>query len=213
MNYLIVLFKNKEKRKIINKFKTKKKGLSFFDKLSNLSDEVIFSKKTENGNKCSYELALLETRGMNNNLLYIKDELGRTIKVETDSEDFDIIKIKNYNIEEEFLDYKTKNKITTQVFEKKYLNKVGIKMLSKLNNKIVLQNEDKINLFTFKDTDDADRFIDCLEKYLVKKGKSDCLLIKDSSFPQRKYLYNFLIDNGFPKSYLQRYSTTHPLKK
>ena len=31
MNYLIVLFKNKEKRKIINKFKTSKKALKYYE--------------------------------------------------------------------------------------------------------------------------------------------------------------------------------------
>jgi hypothetical protein len=213
MNYLITLFKNKEKRKIINKFKSIKRALDFFDKLSKSSDEVIFSKKTENGSKCFYELGLLEKKGISSEIVYIKDELGRLIKVTTDSDDYSIIKIINYNIEEEFVDYKTKKKITTPEFEKKYLYKTGVKMLSKLNNKIVFQNESNINLFTFKNVDDADRFIDCLGSYLIKKGRLDCILVKDSSFPQRKYLYDFLIENGFSKSYLQRYSTAHPSKK
>jgi hypothetical protein len=67
MNYLITLFKNKEKRKIINKFKSIKRALDFFDKLSKSSDEVKFSNKTENASKSLTELGLLEKRGIISN--------------------------------------------------------------------------------------------------------------------------------------------------
>jgi hypothetical protein len=212
MNYLVVLFKNKEKRKIINKFKTKKKALDFYNKLVSESNDVVFNKSTENGFECFFELALLEKKEMNQDKVYIKDELGRTILVKTDSEDYNILKISNYNIEEDFVDYSTKQKITSLGLEKKYLSKSGIKLVSKLNNKIVVQNDEKINLFTFKNSDDADRFITSFEKYYTTK-KKDCIFVKDYSFPQRKYMYELLTNYGFPKSYLQRYSTTHPVKK
>ena len=212
MNYLVVLFKNREKRKIINKFKTKKKALDFYNKLISESNNVIFNKNTENGLECFFELALLESKDLNQGKVYIKDELGRTILVKTDSEDYNILKISNYNIEEEFVDYSTKQKITSLELEKKYLNKSGIKLVSKLNNKIVVQNDEKINLFTFKTLDDADRFITKFETYYNNK-KKDCIFVKDYSFPQRKYMYELLINYGFPKSYLQRYSTAHPVKK
>lgn len=212
MNYLVVLFKNKEKRKIINKFKTKKKALDFYEKLISESNNVIFNKSTENGFDCFFELALMENKDISQGKVYIKDELGRTILVKTDSEDYNILKISNYNIEEEFIDYSTKEKITSVWLEKKYLTKSGIKLMSKLNNKIVVQNDDNINLFTFKNSDDADRFITSFETYYNNK-KRDCIFVKDYSFPQRKYMYELLTNYGFPKSYLQRYSTTHPVKK
>jgi hypothetical protein len=145
--------------------------------------------------------------------IYIKDELGRTTKVETDSEEYNVLKIIKYNLEEEFLDYSTKKKITSNIFEKKYLSYKGIKMISKLNNKIIFQGNEEIKLFTFKDEDDADRFIDSMENKMRSEKRGDCIFVKDFSFPQKKYLYNLLVEYGFPKSYLQRYSTTHPSKK
>jgi len=213
MNYLVVLFKNKEKRKIINKFKTIKKALNFYAALVNNSNSVIFETKTENGLDCFFDLALMEIKGLSNDKVYIKDELGRTLKVETDSTDYNILKINPYKIEEEFWDYSNKTKITSSIFEKKYLTNPGIKLISKLNNKIIVQNDDKINLFTFKNISDADRFISSFETYFMNKGKGDTIFVKDTSFPQKKYLYNLLIEYGFPKSYLQRYSTAHPSKK
>jgi hypothetical protein len=56
MNYQIVLFKNKTKKKIINKFNTHKRANNYFESLLNESDSVIFDKKYENGVECSYEL-------------------------------------------------------------------------------------------------------------------------------------------------------------
>ena len=213
MNYLIVLFKNKEKRKIINKFKTKKKASNFFQGLIDESQNVVFEKRTENGSKCFFEISLMEKKQFGYDKVFIKDALGRTIKVETDSDDFNIIKVVDYRVEEEFVDYLTKKKINYPTFEKKYLGKSGIKMISKLNNKIVFQLDDTFNLFTFKDMDDAERFVDSLEQRMRQLNRMDCIIVKDYSFPQRKFLYNLLDDKGFPKSYLQRYSTAHPSKK
>lgn len=209
MNYIVVLFKDKEKKKIINKFKTYKKGNDFYSKKLKLSEEVLFPKQTENGVDCEYEIALITFGNNNNNYVYKKDELGRNTKIEIDS-GFIVLKISNYNIEEEFWDYTTKKKITTTQFIKKYLNKSGFKLLSKLNNKIVLQNDDKVNLFTFKTTLDSDRFIDTLQYKLDLK---DVMYVKDYTTIHRKYLYNILEGEGFSKTYLQRLSTSHPLKK
>ena len=136
MDFLVVLFKNKEKKKIINKFKTEKRAISFFKKKIEESKSVIFNKETENGNLCSYELCLLKRKSKSTSPIYIKDEIGRQIKVELDSEDYEIYKVEKYRIDELFLDYDKNKKISSQEFIKKYLNKSGIKMISKLNNKI-----------------------------------------------------------------------------
>lgn len=212
MNYQIVLFKNKEKKKIINKFITFDKAKKKYDNLLKESNEVIFNVQTENGLKCTYELALL---GKDKNIspIYVKDSLGRNIKVELDSDDFNILFIKPFNKEEKFLDYKTKNKITTTQFIKKYLKGGSLKMISKLNNKVILQIEDNINLFTFKDVDDALRFTNTLSDFFIKNDRKDCIIINDYSTIQRKSLYDLLVNYGFPREYLLTYSTVHLSKK
>lgn len=213
MNYIVVLFKDKKKKKIINKFITEKKASNFYKKLVETSDNVIFEKKTENGIECKYEIGLLRKKTKNNQPIYIKDELGRQIKVELEDDDYEIVKVQSYNIEEAFVDYSTKNKITTQQFVKKYLKKPGIKMLSKLKNKVVLQNQDYINLFTFKTIEESDRFMDSLQEKIDVDIKSGCIFVKDYTTIHRKYLYTILTDYGFPLNYLQRYLTAHPSKK
>ena len=209
-NFQIVLFKNKIKKKIINKFKTHKKTVDTFNKLVKESNDVIFPVEFENGVPSSYELTILEKRKSNDEKLFIKDEFGRQIKVDLDDDDFTINKIVSFNIEEEFLDYQTKKKIDSKGFIKKYLSVSGIKMISKLNNKIIVQIDESYNLFTFKNTSDADRFLDDLGNHLRNINKNDCILVKDYSTIHRKYLYDILVNQGFPRSYLQRHSTTHP---
>jgi hypothetical protein len=212
-HYLIVLFKNKVKKKIIKKFKTLKNADEYYKKLVNDSDEVIFDKKYENGFKSDYEIALLGKKNVNKEVIYIKDDFGRQSKVDLLDDEFSIIKVLPYKIDEVFLDYETKKKINTNQFIKKYLSGVGLKMVSKLNNKIILQNDDVIKLFTFKNEEDSSRFIDNLSKVFISQKKIDCMFVKDSSTSQRKYLYNILVNYGFPKSYLFRQSTTFPVKK
>ena len=213
MNYLVVLFKNKIKKKIINKFKTSKRANDYYKSLLNDGDEVIFDKKYENGFECSYEIAILEKTSGTFLPVFLKDEFGRNIKISLDDEDYNISKINKYQIEELILDYQTNTKINSKEFIKKYLTGSGLKLISKLNNKIVVQNDDKFNLFTLKNDNDSSRFIDSISKNFLEQKKMDCIFVKDYSTTQRKYLYKLLIENGFSKSYLQRQTTTHPLKE
>lgn len=213
MNYLIVLFKNKIKKKIINKFKTHKKSDDLFITLSNQSNDVIFEKKYTNGDECSYELSILEKSPDTFLPVYLKDELGRQIKVNLDDGDYTITKIITYKIEETLLDTTLNKKINSHEFIKLYLDPVGFKLMSKLNNKIIVQNDDKVNLFILKNEYDSSRFIESISNKFISEKRMDCMFIKDCSTPQKKSLYNLLINQGFSKDYLLRYSTTHPVKR
>jgi hypothetical protein len=213
MNYLIVLFKNKVKKKIIKKFKTSNRANNFYETLLEESSNVIFNKKYENGFSFNYEIAILEKVSGTFLPVFLKDGLGRNIKVDLQDDDYSIKKITSYHTEELILDTYLNKKINSNEFIKLYLNPSGFKLISKLNNKIVVQNDDKFNLFTLKNDDDSSRFIDTLSELFIEQKRFDCMFVKDYSNAQRKYLYNLLIENGFSKSYLQRQTTTHPLKE
>ena len=211
-NYQIVLFKNKVKKKIINKFKTHKKAIEFYNTLLKESDEVIFDKGYENGVKSNYELAVIEKVSGTLLPVFLKDEIGRTVKVKLEDNDYTITNISLYKQDETFLDYQTKKKINTKQFIRRYLSGNGFKMVSKLNNKVVVQNDDDYKLFTFKNDYDSSRFLDNLSENFMSSKRTDCMFVKDFSTQQRKYLYQILTEKGFPKSYLLRHSTTHPVK-
>jgi len=209
MDYQVVVFKNKTQKKIINKFSTSKRALEFYEDLLKKNDDITFEIQTENGKPCSYEVALLEKKGDTLFPIYTKDEMGRNIKLEFDNSEFNIIRISSYKEPEKIKDYQTGNKISIETFINKYLTKEGIKLVSKLNNKIIVQNDDSISLFVLKCESDAFRFMESLTKRFVNLKRGDCMFVLDTMKEQKKYLYDFLESKGFNKKFLYRKETTY----
>lgn len=206
MKYLVVLFKNKQKKKIIKKFKTYIRAKKYFDdRTKNLP---VYCKQIENGEVVSFEMGLLEKDSLNFDILYKKDGLGRNVKVDLEDPDYKIIEIRDYNVEELIYDVGRNNKISFDVFIKKFLPKNNIKLISKLNNKVVVQNDEKIDLFSLKSDSDCHRFLEVLRRFLYDEKRTDCLIVFDTSMPQKKYLYSLLESKGISKSALYRKSTT-----
>jgi hypothetical protein len=208
MKYFVVLFKNKVKKRIINKFKTYDNAKTFFkNELKN--NTVVFDKKVENGKECNYEIALLEKDPENVKDFYVKDELGRQTKVEMES-NYGIIEVKPYKVEDFLYDVLKKTKIDFNSFEKSYLKLGSLKLISKLNNKIVVQNDDDITLFSLKSDDDCFRFLTILIEKMNSESRIDVLIVMDTTKTQKKYLYDLLEKKGIPKSVLYRRYTTFP---
>jgi hypothetical protein len=207
MKYLIVLFKNKERKKIIKKFKTHQRAKEFFDNQIK-NNKVVFEKSVENGKSCSFEIGLLERDSTNFDSYFIKDSLGRQVKVDIDDPDYKVLQISNYSVEEFIYDISKNKKISIDKFISEYLKRGSIKLISKLNNKIVVQDDDKFSLFSLKSDDDCFRFTQVLQKYLAEKNRIDCIIVLDSSLPQKKYLYSLLESRGISKSILYKKSTT-----
>jgi hypothetical protein len=132
MNYLIVLFKNKVKKKIIKKFKTSNRANSFYESLLEESKNVIFNKQYENGFSFNYEISILEKVSGTFLPVFLKDELGRNIKVNLEDDDYSIKKITTYYTEELILDTSLNKKINSNEFIKLYLDPSGFKLISKL---------------------------------------------------------------------------------
>lgn len=209
-NYLIVLFKNKKKKKIIKKFITLSRAKNYFDGLIEKSNEVIFEVLVENGKECKFELGLISLSVNQSSPVYMTDEFGRSIKVKLEENGMSILHLKPFRDEDLIYDVRNKKKITTQEFIKRYLKGDGLKMVSVLNNKVILQRDEKIDLFSLKNESECSRFVECLSSYFFKIKRGDCLFIKDCSSPQRKYLYELLESNGFDKKVLYRKFTTYP---
>lgn len=207
-NFTIVLFKNKTKKKIIKKFKTKENAKKYYDSLIEKNKDVVFGVETENGKPCKFEIALVSKKDKSNPY-FIRDEFGRSIKIELEDSDFNIDEIHHYKKEEMIYDIKNSKRIDFNKFMKSYLPKVGVKLLSKLNNKIVVQKDSDVNLFSLKSENDSDRFIDEISQYMMNQNRIDTIIVKDSTPVQKKYLYDLLNENGFPKSILYRRFTTY----
>jgi hypothetical protein len=207
MKYLIVLFKNKERKKIIKKFKTLDRAKKFYE--SKINDNgIYFDKKVENGKNCNFELALVETDPDEFENYFIKDDLGRQVKVETDDSRYKIMKISNHKIEDFIYDIQKNKRLNFITFIRNYIPREGIKLVSKLNNKVVIQNDEKFFLFSLKSEDESKRFLTVLEDYMLSNNRMDCIIVSDDSNRQKKYLYELLNSKGISKSMLYKKSTT-----
>jgi len=207
MKYLIVLFKNKERKKIIKKFKTLDRAKNFYE--NKIKDnEIHFDKKVENGKSCDFELALVEVDPNEFDNYFIKDELGRQVKVETDNSKYKILKISNYKLEDFIYDIQKNKRINFITFIRNYIPREGIKLVSKLNNKVIIQNDDNFFLFSLKSENESKRFLKILETYLLSNNRMDCIIVSDDSNRQKKYLYELLNSKGISKSILYKKSTT-----
>jgi hypothetical protein len=191
-NYIVVLFKNKKKKRIIKKFITFSRAKQFYDKLVQESNDVLFEIRVEGGSECSYEIGIVEMSSKQLVPVYMTDEFGRNVKVKLDEDGMTLFKIQPYKKEETVFDIRTGKKITMSDLIKKYLRGDGLKMISVLNNKIVLQEDEKIHLFTLKSESESSRFVDCMSLHFFKIKRGDCLFVKDYSTAQRKYLYSLL---------------------
>lgn len=209
-NYLIVLFKDKVRHKILKKYITFKRAKNYFDTLKRMNDNVIFEKKITNGKESDFEIGLVEKSGNQLVPVYITDEMGRNVKVKLENEGLTLIEISIFKVEEELYDVQQEVKIDTNRFINKYLKSDGVKMISTLNNKVIVQNEDEIYLFSTKNTDESSRFLNCLSNYFYKTGRRDCLFVKDVTVAQKKYLYSLLESKGYDKKILYRKFTTFP---
>lgn len=212
-NYLVVLFNNKKRKRILNKFITFSNSKKYYEKILKKSSEVIFRVEYENTKPCKYDVAIVQMNKSQMFPLFIHDELGRNIKVTMEDPDMSIVEISPYNKEEKLFDLQKNKKITTPQIIRNYLSGESLKIVSILNNKIIIQKDELFYLFSVKTEFEAERFIDSVSSHFFSIKRSDCIFIKDKSTPQRKYLFNLLSSKGYDKKMLYRKFTTHPRRE
>jgi predicted transcriptional regulator with HTH domain len=208
--YLVVLFKNKVRKKIIKKFSNYKNSLDFFDNQIKNSDEVIFDKRYENTKEVSWQIGLVEIGKNNHEPFYFTDEYGRNVKIVFEDSDFNLIKLKPFKVEEKVFDIQQDKKISVDDLIKRYLKGSEIKMLFSVNNKIVVQKDDVFSLFSLKNEMESERLVQSISSYFFKNKRTDLIVVPCSSKAQKKYLFNLLIDHGIDKKILYRKFTTYP---
>ncbi len=208
MNYLVVLFKNKKRKKIIKSFVQKNRAESFFDKCVQTSNKVLFDVTVENAKKVNYELAIISSVDEFQLSLFKQDYLGRNIEINLSDSDLKIIKIDRYYIPEKIYDCQKNKRITFEDFWDLYFKTKELKNIFTLNNKLIIQIDESINVFSLKNIDESKRLMSTIQEYMVDSKRADGLFVKDTDTIHRKYLYGLLEKNGFDKKKFYRQSTT-----
>jgi hypothetical protein len=206
-NFLVVLFKNRKRKKIIKRFSTEKRAYKYFDSLIG-NNQVEFEKKVENATEVDYELGLLTSTTNVQKSLFTTDEMGRNNPVNLDNSEYVFLEIKKYKIEETIFDWQTSNKITLNEIIETYCKTKELKNIFTLNNKICIQINEDVFAFSLKDKEESYRLLESFQNYFIQKSRTDAMFVRDISIAQRKWIYNLLEEKGFDKKRLYRLKTT-----
>ena len=203
--YKIILFKNGKRLKCFfssNSYKsiTTKYNKIITEKKPKFVVEYLSRKKVR------FEIGIITTETVEN-IVYLKDEMGRTKEIVMGNSKYNFVKLLPYWKEEFIYDHKTKLKISYNQFLTNYLNSKDFKQVFTLNNKLIVQNEDYFNIFSLKTVSDSSRLIDIIEFDLLDAGRMDCLFVRDTSTVQRKQLYNMLERRGYDRAFLRKQYT------
>jgi hypothetical protein len=207
-NYLIVLFKNKKKRKIIKHYANKNTALDKFKELVNDNNKVLFEKQIENATPCDYEIALLTNQTKIQESLFLTDDLGRNNPVNLENPDYVFLQIKKYKIEETIFDWQNQKKIKFSDLIKTYCSDKNLKSIFTLNNKLCIQIDEDVSMFSLKDKEESERLLEIMQDYFISNSRLDAFFVKDVSNAQRKWLYDIMEKKGFDKRRLYRLKTT-----
>ncbi len=207
-DYLIVLFKNKKKRKIIKRYSTEKRSLDKFNQLIKDQEKIIFDKVVENAEETTYTLGLLTNTTNIQKSIFIKDDFGRNVPANIENSNYVFLDLKNYKQEEKIFDWQTQKKITFNQFIQTYCSSNELKNIFTLNNKICVQRDLDLSVFSLKDKSESVRFLECVQYYFFDNNRIDGMFVKDISTAQRKWIYDVLTEKGFDKKRLYRLKTT-----
>ena len=204
--YHIILFNNKKKKRVLFSSNIRKTVNKKYSEL-NKKTKPIFPLLLLNDVDCEFELSIVtKSVGVESGTV-VKDSMGRWVTTTINHDDFSFVKLSPHQVTGTVYDHKSKNKITVEFMLDKYLPKRTFCHLFSLNNKIIIQNDDDLSVFSLKTVPECHRLMDCLSSHFTKNTIMNCLLVKDTSTVQRKQLYKLLIEKGFKKPFLYKHYT------
>jgi len=213
MNYIVVLFKNRKRKKIIKSFVRKNIAELYFKKICEQSDKIKFNVEVENSLDVTYEVGLLCKNIDTQFQLFSQDDIGRNIRVNLEDSDLQIIKIHRYRVPEKLHEWSTNKRITYDEFFKKHFTNKELKNVFTVNNKIIVQKDEQTSVYSLKNIEESKRLLMLLQDEFVSLKRADAIFVKDMDTIQRKYLYDHLEKLGIDKKRLYRQSTTFSERK
>jgi hypothetical protein len=202
--YIIVLFSNKKKRRVLfksNNFKnTRKKYNALLSE-----NQVLFPQLHRNKKKVNYELALVTTIDVDVPDIFFKDILGRNQKAEFTSGLYSFIELNPYQVEEKVWDFQNDTYVDAEFIYDKMKRGQSFKQVFTLNNKLFIQKDEDIIGYGLKNIEDCHRLFKILQNKAIEDNHGNLMFVIDFSTAQRKDLYELLQKNGFPKESLYKH--------
>lgn len=155
-------------------------------------------------------MSLTEDKQMS---LFVQDEFGRNVKINLEDSDYKITKIETFYLPEKIQDWQKNKRITYDEFLNFYFLDRELKNVFTINNKIVIQKDENLMLFSLKNQHESKRFMMILQEDLISQKRVDGIFVTDNDTIQRKYIYELLERYGIDRKKLYRQSTTFSKRK
>lgn len=202
--YKIILFCNKKRVKTLHKYMGKEKIMSLWDEYKKLTPPRYPKMSGGKPNrKRVYELGLIFPNYRGSNPKYLKDEHGRYYEVQTTNDHYRVREIIPYWIEEKIYDADNKVEITYDEFIEIVTQIQGISQFFTLNNKIVVQTDDKFRVFGNKNISDTQRLFEIAREDILSLGYGNFIFVRDIDRGQRMEIYDMMVRmGGYSKTWL-----------
>ena len=204
--YFIVLFCNRNKKRVIHKSAKRFTIMEVWRELKTQQKPTYV--KSNSGKKrtvLNFELALIYPVTRWSKKSYVKDELGRNLEITLNSSKQRIKEIIPYWEEELIYDFESKKRIRYHEMMQYILGITEIAQVFILNNKLFVQVENDVRMFGNKNISDAERLFELVRDELLKKKMNNFIFVKDVTTHQRILLYDLLENKGYKRTELFRH--------
>ena len=201
--YMIILFANKKKDKIVYKCMQRTTVYEYWREFRTQRKPRFV--KLQGGRRREeklYELALVFPNNRWATATYVKDSLGRNQEAIIDNNKYRIKEIIPYWKEELVYDFQQKKRIRYHEVLEQFMPVTEIGQVFSLNKNLFLQVDDEIKMFSNKNLNDSERLFELIKEDLLAKKKTNFIFVKDVTTYQRKQLYNLLESKGINRRML-----------
>lgn len=226
-NYKIVICRNNRQVGYVGKYIDVESAYNKMDELLENSKKVIYPMKTTHSDTVGdnkYEYLILERKNDDNDVVYLRNDIGKMVEQKTDSEKWAIYDKFSFDVEETFWVWGYNNKNDRKTFMWIYDNilmknisiQYSIVRILIYKNKIIFKyDDDTMDIVFCKTISDAIRFYNLLQD-MVKKNKIRQVFFlgqyNDITDKRRKLENDIMELTGWPKKKIQMSSTSEHIK-
>jgi hypothetical protein len=214
MQYKIIITKNGKKKKVLYEGSNEKIAK---EKYYNTKDnnKVLLPKKNNAYKKVesvNYEILFLKEKEENDTPFYDKDDIGRTIPVNINSEKWSLVHKDVYYFEEKFSVFGYEKRLDTKEIIKLILlrrNKLDkIKQVNYVINKVLIYQDGDFDVILCKNNSDSKRLYKTLLKFCDSNKVSNIMFTGLVSKGNRTKLYKKIVEKtGWTPNKVYRSST------
>lgn len=182
ISYKIILSSKGKQMGVLGKYTKKDMAIAEFNRIKEENANVLFPRQTINRNhklqQSDYEIYLIKRKTEGDNLIFsFRDKYGKFVEYETNKDEWVIIDVSKYNIEEQFwvfgydkvYDRKNYKWIREHLIDNTKNDKEYTKQIFRLKNKLIVDINGEYEIVFCKNRSDCLTLYNMLQDYVSMK--------------------------------------------